>query len=101
MQEQDESTARALEQANLDAADINDAERALLDYTRLITEHAYKATADDVEKLHQAGWTDDQISEAVYIIAMFAFFNRVADAFGLEAPDFGDMKAAMSKGDAK
>jgi len=36
-----------------------------------------------VEKLRAAGWTEDQIAEAVYIIAMFAFFNRVADAFGV------------------
>ena len=26
---------------------------------------------------------DAQIAEAVYITALFAFFNRVADAFGL------------------
>jgi len=36
-----------------------------------------------VQKLRHAGWTENQISEAVYIIALFAFFNRVADAFGV------------------
>ena len=59
------------------------AERALMDYTRLITESAPRSTADDVQHLRNHGWTEDQISEAVYIIAMFAFFNRVADAFGV------------------
>ena len=54
-----------------------------MDYTRLITEAAYRSTAEDVQKLRDQGWSEDQISEAVYIIAMFAFFNRVADAFGL------------------
>ena len=91
MQEEDEQVARALERADLSAANISDAERRLLEYTRLITENAYKATADDVETLRQAGWSDDQIAEAVYIIAMFAFFNRVADAFGLDGPNFEDM----------
>lgn len=52
-------------------------------YTRLITDAAYKSTAEDVQRLRDAGWTENQISEAVYIIAMFAFFNRVADAFGI------------------
>ena len=33
--------------------------------------------------LRDHGWSEDQIAEAVYIIAMFAFFNRVADAFGI------------------
>jgi alkylhydroperoxidase family enzyme len=54
-----------------------------MDYTKLITDAAYKSTADDVQKLRDVGWGEDQISEAVYIIAMFAFFNRVADAFGV------------------
>jgi len=36
-----------------------------------------------VQELRNAGWTENQISEAVYIIAVFAFFNRVADAFGV------------------
>ena len=58
-------------------------ERALLDYARLITEGAYRSTTDDVQRLRDQGWSEDQISEAVYIIAMFAFFNRVADAFGV------------------
>ena len=54
-----------------------------MDYARLITEAAYRSTGDDVQKLRDQGWSEDQISEAVYIIAMFAFFNRVADAFGV------------------
>jgi alkylhydroperoxidase family enzyme len=54
-----------------------------MDYTRLITEAAPRSTAEDVQKLRNHGWSEDHISEAVYIIAMFAFFNRVADAFGV------------------
>jgi alkylhydroperoxidase family enzyme len=54
-----------------------------MDYTRIITDAAYRSTPEDVQKLRDAGWTEEQISEAVYIIAMFAFFNRVADAFGI------------------
>ncbi len=54
-----------------------------MDYTRLITEAAPRSTVEDVQKLRDHGWSEDQISEAVYIIAMFAFFNRVADAFGV------------------
>ena len=54
-----------------------------MDYTRIITDAANRSTPEDVQKLRDAGWTEEQISEAVYIIAMFAFFNRVADAFGI------------------
>ena len=67
---------------------MTEAERALLDYAQLITEAAYRSTPEDVEKLRAAGWTEDQIAEAVYIIAMFAFFNRVADAFGVPPQNY-------------
>ena len=60
----------------------------MLEYVELITRAAYRSTAEDVQKLRVAGWTEDQISEAVYITAMFAFFNRVADAFGVPSQDY-------------
>jgi alkylhydroperoxidase family enzyme len=60
----------------------------LLDYVKLITDAAYRSTADDVQKLRDLGWKEEQIVEAVYITAMFAFFNRVADAFGVPSQDY-------------
>ncbi|MGA2647173.1 MAG: hypothetical protein ABSF15_20885 [Candidatus Sulfotelmatobacter sp.] len=44
----------------------------------MITHAAYRSTPEDVDKLRIAGWKEEQISEAVYITALFAFFNRVA-----------------------
>jgi alkylhydroperoxidase family enzyme len=57
-------------------------------YAELITHAAYRSTAEDIQQLRDHGWTEDQISEAVYIIAMFAFFNRVADAFGVPPQNY-------------
>jgi len=54
-----------------------------MDYVELVTHAAYRSTPEDVQKLRNAGWNENQISEAVYITALFAFFNRVADAFGV------------------
>ncbi|MGB8771040.1 MAG: hypothetical protein WCC92_15585 [Candidatus Korobacteraceae bacterium] len=59
-----------------------------MQYAESITEAAHRSTAEDVAKLRDHGWTEDQISEAVYIIAMFAFFNRVADAFGIPSQNY-------------
>ena len=64
------------------------AERALLDYAELITKAAARSTAEDVQKLRDTGWNDNQISEAVYVTALFAFFNRVADAFGVPSQEY-------------
>jgi alkylhydroperoxidase family enzyme len=60
----------------------------LLEYVELVTHAAYRTTTDDVQKLRDAGWTENQIAEAVYVTAMFAFFNRVADAFGVPPQDY-------------
>jgi alkylhydroperoxidase family enzyme len=88
LQGQDQETVAAIRRADLDHASIAPAERALLEFAKLITQHAYRCQVEDVEKLRQGGWTDPQIAEAVYVTAMFAFFNRVADAFGLEDPHY-------------
>ena len=79
---------KAIVEGKLDEAGLTLAERALLDYVKLITDAAYRSTSEDVQKLRDAGWKEDQIAEAVYIIAMFAFFNRVADAFGVPSQDY-------------
>jgi alkylhydroperoxidase family enzyme len=72
----------------LQEAGLSIAERALLDYAELITRAAYRSTGEDVQKLRAAGWKEEQIAEAVYVIALFAFFNRVADAFGVPSQDY-------------
>ncbi len=85
--------AEALGRGDLEGAPVDDRVRALLDLVRTITRHAYRVGDDDVERTRQAGWSDAEIAEAVYITALFAFFNRVADAFGLADPGYGRMAA--------
>jgi alkylhydroperoxidase family enzyme len=57
-------------------------------YVAQITKDAARSTHADVQRLRNAGWKEDQIAEAVYITALFAFFNRVADAFGVPSQDY-------------
>ena len=82
---------RALAEGRTDAPSLTAAERELLAYAKKITEAAYKTTPEDVQRLRDYGWTEEQISEAVYIIALFAFFNRVAEAFGI--PEMGYLQS--------
>jgi alkylhydroperoxidase family enzyme len=84
---------QALVHGKLDEAELNPAERALLEYVAKVTEAAYRTTAEDVQRLRDHGWTEPQIAEAVYITAMFAFFNRVADAFGIPPQNYLEMNA--------
>lgn len=90
LQERDSRVHQALSRADLEEARLNTAEHALMELVRKVTLEAYKTTNDEVERLRSLGWTDPQIAEAVYIAALFAFFNRVADAFGLDDPNYFD-----------
>jgi alkylhydroperoxidase family enzyme len=85
--EQDE-VIECLARGDVAAAPLDPRDRALLEYVELLTRHSYRATAEHVERLRQLGWTDPQVAEAVYVTALFAFFNRVADAFGLADPGY-------------
>ena len=68
---------------------MTEAERALLEVAEKITRHAYRIVPEDMESLRAHGWIDPQIAEMVYVAALFAFFNRVADSFGLASEDYG------------
>jgi alkylhydroperoxidase family enzyme len=81
----------ALSRGDLDAAALDEKERALLEFVKTVTLHAYKASDAQVGGLRALGWTDPEIAEAVYIAALFAFFNRVADAFGLVDPGYREL----------
>ncbi len=81
--------AEALGRGDLEKASASPEERALLELVGTVTRHAYRTTDEEVQRLRDVGWTDPQIAEAVYIAALFAFFNRVADAFGLQDPGYG------------
>jgi alkylhydroperoxidase family enzyme len=88
LQGSDPEVTAALRKGDLPAAPVTPAERALLELVELLTKHAYRCQDEDVAKLRAAGWSDPQIAEAVYVTALFAFFNRVADAFGLADPQY-------------
>ena len=84
---------RAIAEGKLDEAGLTPAERVLLEYVTRVTEAAYRTTVEDVQLLRDHGWSEPQIAEAVYITALFAFFNRVADAFGIAPRGYLEMNA--------
>jgi len=75
-------------EGKLEEAGLSAAERGLLDYVEVITNAAYRSTREEVQRLRDLGWNENQIAEAVYVTAMFAFFNRVADAFGVPPQNY-------------
>jgi len=77
--------------ASLDPEDakITEREHALLDYVKVLTLEPASVRDTHVERLRKAGWKDEEIFEATFDTALFAFFNRMADAYGLDYPAGG------------
>lgn len=77
----------ALETGALDSACFTQKEQALLRFALKVNAESQSITRPDVEKTTQAGWTEEQLTEAVHLAAFFAAFNRIANAFGLPSPN--------------
>jgi alkylhydroperoxidase family enzyme len=90
----------ALAKGDVAGAPLTDKDRALMRLVELVTRHAWRTTQEDIDRVRSLGWTDPEIAEAIYITALFAFFNRVADAFGLADPGYRQMGAPTGQEDA-
>ena len=81
-----EGAAEALRNGDLEAARLPAPERLLLEFAGTIARAAYGVTDEQVDRLRDAGWMDEQIAEAAYVAALFSLFVRLADTFGIEPP---------------
>jgi uncharacterized peroxidase-related enzyme len=73
----------AIQENHLDTVSLTAAERALAQFAEKVNRSSHQVVREDVETLMQAGWSERQIAEAVHIVALFAAFNRVVNAFGV------------------
>ena len=60
-----------------------------MDYVEVLTREPSKVSDAMVQRLRMIGWTDEEIFEAAFDTSLFAFFNRMADAYGLDYPESG------------
>jgi uncharacterized peroxidase-related enzyme len=75
----------AMMQCDLQGAGLQGNEVVLLEFAQKVNGQSQAVDRGDVERLMAAGWSELQIAEAIHISALFACFNRIANAFGLEA----------------
>src|SRR4051812_47091826 len=73
-----EAVARDYRSANLATK-----ERVLLDYVWKLSRTPGEMTEADISGLRAEGWTEAQIVATVHVTGIFAYMNRVAEAFGL------------------
>lgn len=79
----DPAYADAVLHGDLDNPAIPTEVRALAELAVAITEHAYRITDDDLDRVRTHGWTDPQVVEAVWVACQFNAAVRLADTFGL------------------
>jgi alkylhydroperoxidase family enzyme len=82
-----EEQARAAREGDVDAFSQDEGTRRFLRLAEKITRHAYKVTDEDVDAVREAGWSDEQILEAIHVATAFNMIDRLADALGLGAAD--------------
>jgi alkylhydroperoxidase/carboxymuconolactone decarboxylase family protein YurZ len=87
---------------------LTNAEQALLEFVQKVNLNSHQIAKRDVDALLQFGWSELQIAEAIHVTALFATFNRVANAFGLASqgllalyengPDASGTESASAEG---
>ena len=68
----------------VDAIDTDEKEKALLNFCiRASQKDNYKMQKEDIDKLKEIGWSDEEIIEAVAITGYFNYINTLSNVFGL------------------
>lgn len=70
-------------------APIGDREKALFAFVERMNRESYTLSAEDLETVRAAGWTDEALYDAITVCALFRFYNTWIDATGVS-----DMPAA-------
>jgi uncharacterized peroxidase-related enzyme len=73
----------AIEAGDLSSTAFTPQEQALLVFVDKVTRASHSIHRGDMERMIEAGWSEPQIAETIHIAALFATFNRIANAFGL------------------
>ncbi len=71
-------------------ADLDDADRTMLDYVRKLTLAPASTSESDIVALRKVGFGDKAILEINQITGFFAWCNRTVDGLGVELEAFWD-----------
>jgi uncharacterized protein YciW len=56
----------------------------MLEFAELLTADPASVRREDVDRLRQAGWRDEDIIDIVHIVGIFNYLVRIADGLGIE-----------------
>ncbi|MEL6194514.1 MAG: peroxidase-related enzyme [Bacteroidota bacterium] len=67
---------------DVDAAPVDDKLKPILKYAKKLTLEPAKVTPSDAEKVYGAGWSERALYDAILVVALFNFMNRVVEGTG-------------------
>jgi uncharacterized peroxidase-related enzyme len=69
-------------------ADLQDGDRAMLEYVEKLTLRPWDMVEGDVIALREVGYSDGAILDINQVTGYYAFVNRLADGLGVELEPF-------------
>lgn len=70
-----------------EAEGIDEKLRPLLRFATKLTQTPEEVSQSDIKTLRSAGWSDQSIEDAINVIALFNYVNRLVDAFGIKGDE--------------
>jgi alkylhydroperoxidase family enzyme len=70
---------------------VDETTRTLLLFSERVTREPSKMAPEEIEHLREMGISDAAILEAVHVISLFNYLDRMADALGTPVENFQDM----------
>ena len=65
-------------------AELADADRAMLDFAVKLTDRPARVEAADLDALRIHGFDDAALHDIVQVVALFAYYNRLAEGLGVD-----------------
>lgn len=78
-----EAVFDALVQQGPEAAPVDAKLRPILAYAKKLTQTPSRLTQGDADAVVAAGWPEQALSDAVAVVALFNFYNRLVDGHGV------------------
>ena len=75
-------------QSDFASADLNSADRQMLEYAAKLTRAPWDMTEDDLRPLRACGFSDRAILDIAQVTAYYAYVNRIADGLGVSLESY-------------
>lgn len=77
---------------DIETAPVDARMKPLFSLAKKLTKQPARMIQADIDRIIEAGWSEDTAGDVVVLVAMFNFANRLLDGHGVKAPSVDAMK---------